>query len=739
MKTILCFTLTLLTFVTLAFVPNSFAQDETPEYVVRVIYFIPNDRQPKPGINAHFDRMIRDAQQFYADVMRYHGFGEKTFRFETDDSGKTVVHHVTGKSDEAAYNDGVWKVWSEIDEKFDTSKNIYLIALDTNKDFGGRGIGYSLNGHALVPAFAITGTNGFTVDTELIIHELGHAFGLVHDARDQEDLVDINLAPVSQGLTTSIVSASFCAAEWLDVHRYFNDSQNAPNNNTNVQMFPPHLAVPPLGIRLQFTVTDPDGLVQAQLATDPSGDTHIIGCKKLDGSSNTVEFLTTQLLGVNKVWLRVIDKHGNFTTREHTFSIDINPLLPPSEVISIPDPNVAFVIREIFNLTSSDPITLLHMQALNGLNVPDRQITDLTGLEHAINIRGINLRGNQVNDITPLSELTKLTRLTLSWNQISDITPLKRLTSLEYLNLRINQISDITPLANMTNLNRLLLERNQISDITPLKRLTSLEYLRLGNNQISDITPLANMTNLNHLEFQGNQISDITPLKGLTKLTQLLLGWNQISDITPLAELINLEDLQLRVNQISDITPLSGLIQVKDLNLIENQISDVNPIIGLKNLENLHLQGNPIKNRKPLLELLEKNPDIKIYLKSGGEPLPVTLSHFRAEHTDAGVLLKWTTESEIDNAGFFIYRSATKDGEFKVVNPQMIQGAGTTGERNAYTWTDTTAKPNTVYFYQIEDVSHAGVRKQLATVRLRGLVSAKGKLTTRWADLKMQK
>ena len=66
----------------------------------------------------------------------------------------------------------------------------------------------------------------------------------------------------------------------------------------------------------------------------------------------------------------------------------------------------------------------------------------------------------------------------------------------------------------------------------------------------------------------------------------------------------------------------------------------------------------------------------------------------------------------------------------------MIQGAGTTGKRTEYSWTDTTAKPNTVYYYQIEDVSHAGVREQLATVRLRGLVSATGKLITTWGDLK---
>ena len=120
-----------------------------------------------------------------------------------------------------------------------------------------------------------------------------------------------------------------------------------------------------------------------------------------------------------------------------------------------------------------------------------------------------------------------------------------------------------------------------------------------------------------------------------------------------------------------------------------------------------------------------------------GGILPVTLSSFRAEQTGDGVLLKWTTESEVDNAGFFIYRSEKRDGNFKVVNPTMIQGAGTTGERNEYTWTDTSAKPNTVYYYRIEDVSHAGVREQLATVRLRGYVSAKAKLTTNWADLKV--
>lgn len=51
---------------------------------------------------------------------------------------------------------------------------------------------------------------------------------------------------------------------------------------------------------------------------------------------------------------------------------------------------------------------------------------------------------------------------------------------------------------------------------------------------------------------------------------------------------------------------------------------------------------------------------------------------------DTGIQLNWTTESEVDNVGIYIYRCRTKDSEFKVVNPTMIQGAGTTGKRNEY-------------------------------------------------------
>ena len=125
-----------------------------------------------------------------------------------------------------------------------------------------------------------------------------------------------------------------------------------------------------------------------------------------------------------------------------------------------------------------------------------------------------------------------------------------------------------------------------------------------------------------------------------------------------------------------------------------------------------------------------------------GGALPVELSHFRpARNKDTGaVVITWSTQSELNNAGFFIKRSQQRDGEFQIINATMIAGAGTTSEKQFYTYQDTTAQPNVVYYYQIEDVSLDGNRQTLTNgIRLKGHIGAAGKATTTWGDLKTQK
>ena len=120
-----------------------------------------------------------------------------------------------------------------------------------------------------------------------------------------------------------------------------------------------------------------------------------------------------------------------------------------------------------------------------------------------------------------------------------------------------------------------------------------------------------------------------------------------------------------------------------------------------------------------------------------GGPLPVSLSKFRPERLDSGeIVVRWITESELNNAGFNILRSETRDGQFTKMNTSLIAGQGTTSERTTYEWKDSTAKPSVVYYYQIQDVSLDGKVQTLRQSRLKGNVSAAGKLTTTWGELK---
>ena len=119
-----------------------------------------------------------------------------------------------------------------------------------------------------------------------------------------------------------------------------------------------------------------------------------------------------------------------------------------------------------------------------------------------------------------------------------------------------------------------------------------------------------------------------------------------------------------------------------------------------------------------------------------GKPLPVELSQFSARFVKDEVVINWTTESELNNAGFNVLRSTSRTKNFRRINTKLIQGAGTTGERRTYQFIDKTAKPNVAYYYRIEDIDLSGTPGILATYQLRGVISPTGKRITTWGTLK---
>lgn len=87
----------------------------------------------------------------------------------------------------------------------------------------------------------------------------------------------------------------------------------------------------------------------------------------------------------------------------------------------------------------------------------------------------------------------------------------------------------------------------------------------------------------------------------------------------------------------------------------------------------------------------------------------VTLSSFTAGETDdGGVILRWETAAEIDNAGFNIYRSKHKNGAYTKINEELIAANGSETEGASYSYEDTPPKRGT-YYYKLEDVDSNGV------------------------------
>ena len=194
------------------------------------------------------------------------------------------------------------------------------------------------------------------------------------------------------------------------------------------------------------------------------------------------------------------------------------PLSNIPEIVHVPDANLAAAIRQTLEINDSESITVTALQSITMLEAPNRQITDLTGLNHATGLTSLTLDNNQIRDVEPLAGLTNLTHLSLGQNEISNLTLLEGLTNLTQLGLPQNEISDVTSLSALTNLTELNLDRNNISDAAPLRVLLNLVFLRLSYNQISDVEALADLENLHIILLMGNPILDTYPLSKLPHL-----------------------------------------------------------------------------------------------------------------------------------------------------------------------------------------------------------------------------
>lgn len=97
----------------------------------------------------------------------------------------------------------------------------------------------------------------------------------------------------------------------------------------------------------------------------------------------------------------------------------------------------------------------------------------------------------------------------------------------------------------------------------------------------------------------------------------------------------------------------------------------------------------------------------------------------RKASTEAKIVVDWSTASELDTVGFYLYRSQAETGPGVQVNAELIPASKDSQTGGAYRYTDTNVVPGHVYYYFLEDVSSDGEKKMHGPVIVKAQSSGK--------------
>jgi len=104
-------------------------------------------------------------------------------------------------------------------------------------------------------------------------------------------------------------------------------------------------------------------------------------------------------------------------------------------------------------------------------------------------------------------------------------------------------------------------------------------------------------------------------------------------------------------------------------------------------------------------------------------PTAVTLSEFTAQYASGELSIFWTTQSEVNNSGWNIYRGESEishqNDETTQINPNIIPGSDTTSEPTEYVFVDEyEVTEGATYWYWIESRNNSGETETFGPISL---------------------
>lgn len=167
---------------------------------------------------------------------------------------------------------------------------------------------------------------------------------------------------------------------------------------------------------------------------------------------------------------------------------------------------------------SLTPENLAAIEKVTSLDVSEKSLSDLSGIEYFVNLISLDCQKNQLASLD-VSSLTKLSILYCQNNQLKTLD-VSQNTALWNLNCSNNQLSELN-VANNPKLQTLSCANNQLTTLD-IEKNTSLSTLYCNNNQLATLD-VSNNTALTKLYCYANRMSELDVTNNL-KLTALYCG-----------------------------------------------------------------------------------------------------------------------------------------------------------------------------------------------------------------------
>ena len=224
---------------------------------------------------------------------------------------------------------------------------------------------------------------------------------------------------------------------------------------------------------------------------------------------------------------------------------------------NFPDANFRAELAEILGISEGDEITAEKIAATTTLNVSNRSIADLTGIEHFTALKDLFCYHNQLTSLD-VSKNTALKDLFCFGNQLTSLDVSKN-TALTRLSCGNNRLTSLDVSKN-TALTLLDCDNNQLTSFDVSKN-TALTELSCDINQLTTLD-VSNNTALTELSCYRNQLTSLDVSKN-TALTRLFCYSNQLTALdvskNTALTLLSCGDNQITSLDVSKNTALTWL------------------------------------------------------------------------------------------------------------------------------------------------------------------------------------